>query len=289
MRQRDRRVVDDAVGGKSVLKGCQIDKGLERRAWLPFGLGYPVELAHTEIPTADHRQNAPILRVHSYKTAADIGDLPQAVSGDRRGGRSGGALVVADGSRGGGRRRTDRLDKDDVAHGQHVMRRTHKSAELLIRPGLARPGQLAHRDASLIAAIERDIGAAGIERSHRRYLPGVDTRPLGHGGKGRNRRRSGRSMADGAAPAVPTIVGDQPVVIGAFGHRLITGRIAGSDREAALIQGLFAKANIQLAPDVLGEIAIMLGILFLTQVDAERLGDCRFCLRRRKPADLGHP
>src|SRR6266508_1372108 len=77
LRDRDRRVLDDARWAEAVFQRGEIDEGLEGGAWLPLGLGGAIELALLKRPAADQRVDASGLRIHAGEAAADIGDLPQ--------------------------------------------------------------------------------------------------------------------------------------------------------------------------------------------------------------------
>src|SRR5437762_14235971 len=79
LRDRDRRILDDAVRAEAVLERRRKNKGLEGRAGLPLRLRRAVELALLKRPAADHCEDPPALGVQNDEAAADIGDLTQRV------------------------------------------------------------------------------------------------------------------------------------------------------------------------------------------------------------------
>src|SRR5262249_5078833 len=157
LRDRDRRILDDAVRAVAVFERRHIDERLERGAGLPLRLRRAVELALLERPAADHSENAPGLWIHDDEAAADIGDLAQRIL--RRWRRP-----TALGSRACG---ADRIDEHYIARLQDVRHSADTRAESLVIKRLARPAQIVDRDAPLPAFLQRDMRGARLDRRHR--------------------------------------------------------------------------------------------------------------------------
>ena len=224
LRDRDRRVLDDAPRVEAVFQRGDIDERLERRARLPFGLGGAVELALLERPAADQRKDAAVFRVHHHDAAADIRQLPQRVL------PGAGRRATLPACRGG-----ERLDQDDVARLQHVRGAPHSGTEPLIVQGAARPAQLVERNMprslALAAFLQDDLRGAGLDGGDRRQLPAADPARLGDAGQRGLRRGCGREMLQRAAPAMPAVIFDQPIAEGRIGHLLRRGcRLVGGLR-----------------------------------------------------------
>jgi hypothetical protein len=62
-----------------VIKGGEIDKRLNRRSRLPFGLSRSIELADLETEAAADRQYASAMRIHGNERARYLGDLAQGI------------------------------------------------------------------------------------------------------------------------------------------------------------------------------------------------------------------
>src|SRR5204863_7572327 len=147
LRDRDRRVLDDAVRAEAVFERRRKNKGLEGRAGLPLRLRRAVELALLKRPAADHRENPPGFGIKDDKAAADIGGLTQRVLRARLRG-----AAPAGRSRGG-----DRLDKDDVARLQHLRDAAYAGSEPLIAKRLAGPAPAVDRATPLPALPQPDL------------------------------------------------------------------------------------------------------------------------------------
>ena len=74
----DERGIQNAGCRRVTIIECrQINERFEGRAGLPFGLGYPVEMAIADIPAAGECKHATGLRIHCDETSLDVGDLAQ--------------------------------------------------------------------------------------------------------------------------------------------------------------------------------------------------------------------
>ena len=63
-----------------MIKGSQIDKGLDRRTRLPFGLRRAVELADLKTEPAPNRKDAAAVRIHDDERARYFRDLTQRIA-----------------------------------------------------------------------------------------------------------------------------------------------------------------------------------------------------------------
>ena len=115
---RDRCVVDLADRREAVVERRGIDERLERRARLALRLHRAVELARGVAEAARQREHAARMRIHRHDGAVDFRHLPQAVMPGlpRR-----------------------RLDIDDVAELDNLMRRRSARRPRLVLQFLARP------------------------------------------------------------------------------------------------------------------------------------------------------
>src|SRR6185312_9187430 len=233
LRQRDRRVHDHARRGEIALQRGDVDKGLDRRAGLAARLRPAVELARPEVPAADIGEAPPGLRIHDDDGAADIGKLAQAV--ERRG-----AGEV--------------LDQNQIAGEDDVSDGAYRRPEPLVWEGGARPLQLADLDAALRAALQGNLRTAAVDRGDRGDLPGIDARRDRRAGERGQRGARAAEPLQRSAPAMPAVIGDEPIAEGGLGDVLLGGAVAGMDPKASLIDQLLAKPGDQLAPHILDEI-----------------------------------
>ena len=231
-----------------MVHGGQIDEGLEGRARLPPGLDGAIELVAgaLELIAAAHGEHAAGMRIEGDDGAADLGNLTKPVAGRGIG------LAV--------RPCADRLDQDDVPPRQHVRRLARTRAHPLVRQHRPRPGELGEGDPARHAEADADGRPASVEGEDDGEPPGADPdrrricRERSGPGRLRRLRREGKP-ADGAAPAVPAVIGDQAGPQGLIGDGLEAGVDRGAHGEPAGIEHLLAEAVDEVAPDLLAEIA----------------------------------
>ena len=129
--------------------------------------------------------------------------------------------------------------------------------------------------------------SAGFDRRHGRQLPAGGAGRIGDAGQRILRRRRIRQMRDGAAPAVPAVIGDQPFAERLVRHVLIRSRIARAHGQPAFVDHLLAKPGDELAPHLFEEITGRLA-LGIAEMHGERLGHRRLRLLGRDRASLRH-
>ncbi len=268
-------VLDD--GGRRVasLQRRQIDEWLEGRAGLAQRLGRPVVLAQLVAEAAGHGEHAAGVRIHGDDAAADIGDLPEPEGA----GRIGLALVLTG----------DRFDQHHVSHLQRIARPLDRPAEALAFQRRPRPAQLVQRDPPLRAIGKPDRGLTRIGLQHHGQLPGADAAGRLQLGQAFDPARAGRDLAQGAAPAMAAVIGDEPVAQRLVGDRLQLRIDRGADRQPAGVEALFAIALQQVAADLFGEIIGVHHLGLVAPAQLHRLGLGRLVFLGRDEALIQHP
>ncbi len=240
----DRRVQDDAGRREAILKGGEVDEGLEGGARLAQRLGRPVELALAEAEAAGHGQNAARARIHRDHAARDLGDLheSEAVLG------IGLALGVF----------RDRLYEDQRAAHQHICRivggRPHP---LVLQPG-PRPGHLGEGDRAGGAVLEPDLGRLRAHSRHRGQAPVRQGRgrPLHRLHRGSPIPVLGNVLEDAqrTAPAMAAVIGHEALAQRSLREALQAAVQRGPHREAAAVEVVVAIEIGQFAPHFLDEV-----------------------------------